>query len=39
MKLRFTPRATQDIDAIADYVYVHSPRSAKQVQAAILRSL
>jgi toxin ParE1/3/4 len=39
MKLRFTPRAAQDIAAIADYIHAHSPRAARQVRAAILRSL
>lgn len=39
MKLRFTPRATQDLISIADYVREHSPRGALRVRDAILESL
>ena len=39
MKLRFTPRATQDLADIAAYVRVHSPAAALRVRAAILASL
>ena len=39
MKLRFTPRAAQDIAAIADNIHARSPGAAKQVRAAILHSL
>jgi plasmid stabilization system protein ParE len=39
MKLRFTPRAAQDIGAIADYIRARNPRAARQVRAAILHSL
>ena len=39
MKLRFTPRAVQDIAAIADYVRAHNPGAAVRVRAAILQSL
>jgi plasmid stabilization system protein ParE len=39
MKLRFTPRATQDLISISDYVREHSPRGALRVRAAILESL
>lgn len=39
MKLRFTPRATQDLVTIADYVREHSPQGALRVRAAILESL
>ncbi len=39
MKLRFTPRATQDLIGIADYVREHSPQGALRVRAAILKSL
>jgi plasmid stabilization system protein ParE len=39
MKLRFTPRATQDLIRIADYVRERSPRGALRVRAAILESL
>ena len=36
MKLRFTPRAAQDVVAIADYIRARSPAAAGQVRAAIL---
>jgi toxin ParE1/3/4 len=39
MKLRFTPRATRDLDRIADYIREHSPQAALRVRAAILESL
>ena len=39
MKLRFTPRATQDLAAIADYLRERNPVTAQNVQAAILHSL
>src|SRR5437763_8965496 len=39
MKLRFTPRAAQDLAAIADYIRGHNPAAAQQVRAAILHSL
>src|SRR5690348_3715433 len=39
MKLRFTPRATQDLAGIADYIREHSPRAAFRVRSAILESL
>jgi toxin ParE1/3/4 len=39
MKLRFTPRATEDLAAIADYIRSHSPAAAQRVRAAILHSL
>lgn len=39
MKLRFTPRAVQDLAAIADFIRTHSPAAAQQVRAAILHSL
>jgi plasmid stabilization system protein ParE len=39
MKLRFTPRATQDLAAIADHIHAHSPAAARKVRAAILQSL
>jgi toxin ParE1/3/4 len=39
MKLRFTPRATQDLAEIADYLLEHSPQAAFRVRAAILESL
>lgn len=39
MKLRFTPRATADLIAIADYVRERNPEAALRVRAAILDSL
>ncbi len=39
MKLRFTPRATQDLAGIADYIRAHNPAAAQNVRAAILHSL
>jgi len=39
MKLRFTPRAAEDIAAIADYTRARNPGAARRVRAAILRSL
>jgi plasmid stabilization system protein ParE len=39
MKLRFTPRAVQDIAAIADYIRERNPGAAGRVRAAILQSL
>ena len=39
MKLRFTPRAAQDLVAIADYIREHNPQAALRVRAAILESL
>jgi len=39
MKLRFTPRATQDLAGIADYIHEHSPQAALRVRSTILESL
>jgi plasmid stabilization system protein ParE len=39
MKLRFTPRAAEDIASIADYIRARNPGAARRVRAAILRSL
>jgi toxin ParE1/3/4 len=39
MKLRFTPRAVQDLSAIADYLRARNPVAAQNVRAAILHSL
>jgi toxin ParE1/3/4 len=39
MKLRFTPRAAQDLAEIADYIRGRSPAGARRVRAAILASL
>ena len=36
MKLRFTPRAAQDLAEIADYILEHSLQAALRVRAAIL---
>jgi len=39
MKLRFTPRAAQDLAEIADYILEYSPQAVLRVRAAILESL
>jgi plasmid stabilization system protein ParE len=39
MKLRFTPRATQNLAEIADYIHANNPAAAQNVRAAILHSL
>jgi toxin ParE1/3/4 len=39
MKLRFTPRATQDLLGISDYIYQHNPNALPRVRAAIFDSL
>jgi toxin ParE1/3/4 len=39
MKLRFTPRAVQDLADIAAYIHEHSPTAALRVRSAILESL
>ncbi|HEX3504944.1 MAG TPA: type II toxin-antitoxin system RelE/ParE family toxin [Xanthobacteraceae bacterium] len=39
MKIRFTPRATQDLVDIADYISKRSPKASLHVRAAILDSL
>jgi toxin ParE1/3/4 len=39
MKLRFTPRATQDLATIADYIVTRNPHAALRVRAAILDSV
>ncbi len=39
MKLRFTPRATENIVGIADYIRAHNPAAAQRVRAAIYESL
>jgi toxin ParE1/3/4 len=39
MKLRFTPRAAQDLVAIADYLNARSSHAAQHVRPTILRSL
>jgi toxin ParE1/3/4 len=39
MKLRFTPRATENLTAIADHIRADSPEAAQRVRAAIYESL
>jgi toxin ParE1/3/4 len=39
MKLRFTPRAVENIAAIADYIHARNPAAAQRVRAAIYESL
>jgi toxin ParE1/3/4 len=39
MKLRFTPRATQDLLDIAEYIRERNPNASLRVRAAILDSL
>jgi toxin ParE1/3/4 len=39
MKLRLTPRATQDLTAIGDYIRSKNPTAAVRVRAAILETL
>ena len=39
MKLRFTPRALENIVAIADYIQARNPPAARRVRAAIYESL
>jgi toxin ParE1/3/4 len=39
MKLRFTPRALENISAIADYIRLRNPTAATRVRAAIYESL
>ncbi len=39
MKLRFTPRAAQDLAATADYIREHNPKAALRVRSAILETL
>jgi toxin ParE1/3/4 len=39
MKLRFTPRATSDLIAIADHIRARNPAASLRVRDAILRSL
>ena len=39
MKLRFTPRATEDLAEIADYIRARNPAAALRVRAAIYAGL
>lgn len=39
MRLRFTPRATENLVAIADYLHERNPNAARRVRAAIYEGL
>jgi plasmid stabilization system protein ParE len=39
MRLRFSPRAVRDLNAIAEYIRTRNPRAALKVRAAILDSV
>lgn len=39
MKLHFTPRATENLIAIADYLHERNPAAARRVRAAIYEGL
>jgi toxin ParE1/3/4 len=39
MKLRFTPRAVENIAAIADYIREHNPAASQRVRAVIYENL
>jgi toxin ParE1/3/4 len=39
MKLRFTPRAIENIAVIAEYIQVYNPSAAQRVRATIYESL
>lgn len=39
MKVRFAPRAAQDLVGIADYIRAENPQAAERVRASILESL
>ena len=39
MKLRFTPRAVQDLEELADYLHARNPTAAQRVRAAIYETL
>lgn len=39
MKLRFTPRATDDLAAIADYIRRRNPQAARRVRTSIYEGL
>jgi len=39
LKLRFTPRATENITAIADYIRARNPAAARKVRASIYEGL
>lgn len=39
MKLRFTPRAANDLSEIADYIRAENPNAALSVRASVLESV
>ena len=39
MRIRYSPRATRDLDAIHEYLAKRSPRGAANVMAAIFTSI
>ena len=39
MRVRFSPRAVRDLNAIAEYIRQHNPTAALKVRAAILSSI
>jgi len=39
MKVRFTPRAIEDLHGIADYIAVKSPRGSLSVELALLKTI
>jgi toxin ParE1/3/4 len=39
MRLRFTPRATEDLAEIADYIRAHNSAAAQRVRTSIYESL
>jgi toxin ParE1/3/4 len=39
MKLRFTPRAAENLAYIADYLHAHNPSAARRVRTAIYDTL
>jgi plasmid stabilization system protein ParE len=39
MRLRFTPRAVENLTELADYIRAHNPDAARRVRADIYRSL
>ena len=39
MIIRFTPRAVADIEDIAEYIKIHSPRAALRIEHAITASI
>lgn len=39
MKLRFTPRAAENIIAVAEYIHARNPAAAQRVRTAILESV